>query len=187
MPPRYPACAKASRTRRCARRFAALAIGIILLPSVTALSQTKRKPLRVPFGPDPVSEIGQYNKSCAIDNKTHELVLSVTARPQVAPGQEYAGCCVLFRDLLPGGRGAATVTVKLASPERELHVKLENVRNGSRVAWLHSAASDAGTRVIRVAIDNPVLRERVDKFCIAAKGENSPIRNTIRASGLSFQ
>jgi pimeloyl-ACP methyl ester carboxylesterase len=147
----------------------------------------RSRPLRVPFGPDPYGEIGEYGKSCTINRTTGELVLSVKERPQVTPGQEYAGCCVLFRNLSPGGRSAATATVQLDSPERELHVKLENVRDGYLVAWLHQGAIGSGTKVLKATIDNPVLRERVDKLCIAAKGESSPAGNTIKVSGLRFE
>jgi hypothetical protein len=155
-------------------------------PTLTAAASAT-VPLPVGFGPDPPGEIGEYGKRCEIDPATHELVLSVTGRPTVTPGQEYAGCCVLFSDLSPGGRHWVTVSIALASPERELHVKLENVSDGYQVAWLYAARIGAGTRTIEAAIDNPVLRQRVDKLCIAAKGGDSSIRNTIRVSRLTFR
>jgi hypothetical protein len=157
-------------------------------PTPTATTPPAPMPdLPVRFGPDPPGEIGEYGKRCKIDPESQDLVLSVTARPRVRPGQEYAGCCVMFHDLSPAGRRRATVSITLAAAERELHVKLENVRDGYQVAWLYAARMAAGSRTIEATIDNPVLSQQVDKFCIAAMGRGPTIRNTIRASRLTFR
>jgi hypothetical protein len=107
-----------------------------------------------------------------------------------ASGQDYAGCCVEYKGLSPGGRTKASASIRLAFPEAELHVKLENfekTQGGYHVAFLHYGPMDAGTRTVEGVIEDPALLSRVDKFCIAAKGNESETPNTIEASGLTFQ
>jgi hypothetical protein len=144
---------------------------------------------RAIFNKEDAVEIGQFGKNCSVDESTGDLVLRVTDRPATEGGQDYAGCCVEFRDPRPGGRDRAAVSIRAIRSERELHVKLESFADKYRVSFIHKGQFEGPAETLEQRISDDAVRGRVDKFCIVAKGQRGAgsAENVIRASNLVFR